>query len=667
MVQALDKVTTGSQSFETSSAAFNEGQPPDPVPGFPKVSINRLQNDLNTEFNSLKSGYDTSKKRRMELWKEYRFQLYGNEKQGQSKIVDSTIFNMIEWAMPALIQPFIETDDFIQVTPTSADVKNIIMAEVLRELLTVQIRRRNHFYQVLYDWIKGFLVQGESFVKILWKKGKKGEPSYPELKVIPNAQIRYDWTVQNFLDSRVVTQEEDMSRSDILKLMRKAPGLIGKRFEMMLSTPGRNMKTGRLRDEEQNQKNWVGEDNTKSSIAMSLYNRREQWTEYDMEGDGEATPIMAVFINDKLVQVIDNPYDFKHPPFIAAQAIRDPLGNPAFGFAEILSDIQKFRTGILRMTSDNLNAQHNGMYEMDMTNIDDVGRLLLENVPMGTRTGIPVRKPGSITPLQPAPIAAHAFTAWEIMAEAGENRSGMTRYTQGSDSKSLNQTATGITQILQRSDMRMWEIAQRFAEMALKPMVRMLISLNQQKLDSQSLRLQFGLSAFEFESQIEGEVDEQGKPLTRQFAGMEPGKWLTLDKKDIGGYFNVSLDVQVGADKQERIENLLQYLQFTAPFVGQEGAIPPEVISVVAVELAKAMGLKKVQAIMRDSYVGTAGVTAPASLFTGSGEESVGAGGQLGQGFGTPQGQPGLPSGDLASILGAVGGNGATAASSLGA
>lgn len=654
MVQSLDNTATGTPSFETSSAAFMEGKPPDPVPGFPKVSRTRLQNDLNVEFNSLKSGYDTAKTRRMKLWQEYRFQAYGNEVPGQSSIVDSTIFNTIEWYIPTLIQPFIETEDFLQISPTSADVEHIVTAEVLRELLTVQIRRRNPYYQILYDTIKALLVQGESYLKIVWKKKTEDSPSYPVIKVVPAAQIRYDWTVQNFLESHVVTQEEDMSRSDILKLMDDADGLMKNQFKKMLSTPGRNMKIGRLRDEKQDQPNWVGEDDTKSSNAMSLYTRREHWTQYDMNGDGKAVPILAVFIDDHLVQVVKNPYDFQRPPFVAAQAIRDPLGNPAFGIAEVLSDIQKFRTGILRMTSDNLNAQHNGLYEMDMTNIDDVARLLLENVPMGTRTGIPVRKPGSITPLQPAPIATHAFTAWEIMAEAGENRSGFTRYSQGLDSKSLNQTATGITQILQRSDMRSWEFAQRFAEMCLKPMTRMLISLNQQLLDDASLRLQFGLSAFELK-QV-----QDGQERVSKFKGLSPGQWLTLNKKDIGGVFSVSIDVQVGADKQQRIENLFQYLQFTAPFIGQ--GVPQEAVSVVAVELAKALDIPKVQAVMRESYIGTAGVTAPSQAFTGQGEGPLRISSGPASALASVAGESGVPSSDLGSLLGGITGNGAATA-----
>ena len=46
----------------------NEKDVADPVKGFPKVSAARLEADLNTEFLSLQSGYDTAKTRRMTFW-----------------------------------------------------------------------------------------------------------------------------------------------------------------------------------------------------------------------------------------------------------------------------------------------------------------------------------------------------------------------------------------------------------------------------------------------------------------------------------------------------------------------------------------------------------------------------------------------------------------------
>ena len=583
----------------------------EPLPNFEKVSVARVEQDLNTEYEDLLSGYNTAKTYRMQQWREYAFQPYGNEKDGASKIIDSTIFNAIEWMVPTLIQPFVQTDSLLEITPNGGDARSLVTAGVLRELLEYQIKKRMNLYEFLYDSIKTFLIGGTSYMKLTWvdKNKSKAEPvGRPTFTSINPDQIRYDWTAKCFAESHVVTQDEEWTRTEVIEWFEKQNEntIIKGRKDQVLASPGRGMKTARLREEQQEQKNWVGETTSAPSSSMGLYLRREHWTKYDVDGNGKAVPVLGVFFDDILVQVIKNPYDFQTPPFVAAECVRDPLGNPASGWASNLSDIQKFRTGLMRMLSDNLNAQQNGLYEVDRTNVDDVGFQLLRHAPQGSRVPIPVRKPGSINPLAPAPIAQHAFTAWEMLAVEGENRSGNTRYSQGLDSSSLNQTATGIVTITQRSEMRMWEVATRFAESAFKPLIRMTIALNQQKLDNMDLQLQFDVDAH----------DDQLKEMDEYFgtkSTYKAGEWITLNKGDIGGYFTVGLDVMVGSDRQTKINNMLSYMQYVAPYVGQ--AVPAEVITTIAIELAKEMGLPNVQGLMKDQYVGTRGATVPRGYF----------------------------------------------------
>lgn len=623
----------------------------DPLPNFNKVSISRVESDLNSEYLDLRAGYDTAKAYRLQQWREYAFQPYGNEKDGASKIIDSTIFNAIEWMVPTLIQPFTQTDSLIDVSPNGGDARSLITAGVLKELLNYQIKKRMNLYEFLYDSIKTFLIGGTSYMKLTWidKNLGKNEPvGRPTFTSVNPDQIRYDWTAKCFADSHVVTQDEEWTRTEVLEWFEKQNGntLIKSRKDMVLASPGRGTKAARLREEQQDSKNYVGETTVAPSSSMGLYLRREQWTMYDVDGDGKAVPVLCVFFDDILVQVVKNPYDFQTPPFVAAECVRDPLGNPASGWAANLSDIQKFRTGLMRMLSDNLNAQQNGLYEVDRTNVDDIGFQLLRHAPQGSRVPIPVRKPGSINPLAPAPIAQHAFTAWEMLAVEGENRSGNTRYSQGLDSGSLNQTATGIVTITQRSEMRMWEVATRFAESAFKPLIRMTIALNQQKLDKMDLQLQFGVDTHDTELKEMSEFFGQKHTF-------QPGEWITLNRKDIGGFFSVDLDVMVGSDRQTKINNMLSYMQYVAPYVGQ--AVPAEVITTIAIELAKEMGLPNIQGLMKDQYVGTRGVSVPRSYFpdqSGGVPNPTAQGGSPSQGGAGAQGQGGAIPAELADTAG---------------
>lgn len=579
----------------------------DNLPNFPAVKYDKIQSDLNAEFDALESGYNERKTRRIENWKRYNFEAYGNEKSGSSTIVDSTIFNVVEWMTPSLIQPFFETSDFIKVIPESAAPRDIIASEYNRELLNYQMRKRMNLYSTYYDTFKTFLVTGDAYLKLTWVKRdpKSGEPvGRPEYTFITPDAIRYDWTVKGgFMESHVVTHEEDWTRSDIIG-MRKMKGVYEDKLMECIEEAGNHMPTDRLRDEQYQDKAYVGEmDGAQRESAKSLYLRREHWTSYDLEGDGVLTPIMAVFIDKKLVQVIKNPYKFQRPPFVAAECVRDPMGNPAMGWAQILEDIQSYRTAILRMSSDNLNSQLNGLYEVDTVHVDDIGLQLLMNSPQGSRIGIPTRKPGSIQPLKSNPLAPQAFQIWEMLEIAGENRGGFTRYSQGLDSKALNQTATGFVGITQRSEMRLWEIATRFAENTLKPLIRMTIALNQQNLDEQDIEIQFGLEG-------RGQVLTDVRTGEAVELSLKPGELLSVSKEDLAGYFSVTLDLQVGSDKQQKINNLFQWGQYFAPFI-ESGAIPQEVVQTIAAETARLMDLPKVEAQMRGSYAGGRGTAIP--------------------------------------------------------
>jgi hypothetical protein len=567
----------------------------DPVPSYPAVSVSRMEQDLNSEFETLSAGYFTRKTKRMEAWKQYNFQPYGNEKDGASKIVDSTIFNVVEWMTPSLIQPFFETSDFIKVVPESSSMEDIIAAEYNRELLNYQMRKRMDLYSMYYDTFKTFLVCGDAYLKLTWqnKDPKSGEPvGRPLMTPVTPDAMRYDWTVKGgFMNSKVVTHEEDWSRSDVIG-MKGMKGVFDHRIDRVVAGGGRSLRTDRLRDEQVDDKAYIGEKMDISDKAKTLFLRREHWTEYDMKGDGILVPIMAVFIDDVLVQVMENPYDFKRPPFVMAECVRDPFGNPALGWADILSDIQKYRTALLRMTSDNMNSQTNGMFEVDQTSVDDIGLQLLMNAPQGSRIGIPTRKPGSITPIPSNPIAGHAFQVWELLEVAAENRGGFTRYSQGMDSKSLNQTATGFVGITQRSEMRLWEIATRFAESTLKPMIRMIISLNQQNLTAQDIEVQFGIDGRDMVMQD----PETGEEIPMS---AEPGDLIRVGKEDIGGAFSVTLDLQVGSDKQQNINNMFQYGQYLGSLQTVDPNVLNDVNQVILAETARLMNLPKVANVIR--------------------------------------------------------------------
>jgi hypothetical protein len=121
----------------------------------------------------------------------------------------------------------------------------------------------------------------------------------------------------------------------------------------------------------------------------------------------------------------------------------------------------------MRQLLDNMYLTNNNRVAvMDgQVNLDD----LLTNRPGGV-----VRTKGSpgqvMMPMQTQTINNQAFPMLEYLDTVREQRTGITRYSQGMDADSLNKTATGVNTILSQAQMRVELIARIFAETGVKDM-----------------------------------------------------------------------------------------------------------------------------------------------------------------------------------------------------
>jgi hypothetical protein len=80
--------------------------------------------------------------------------------------------------------------------------------------------------------------------------------------------------------------------------------------------------------------------------------------------------------------------------------------------------------------------------------------------------------PNAVRPLETPFVARESFPMLEYWDSVKENRTGVTRYNQGTDADSLNKTAHGIQSILSQSMKRLEMVARLFAETGIKDLVR---------------------------------------------------------------------------------------------------------------------------------------------------------------------------------------------------
>jgi len=264
-------------------------------------------------------------------------------------------------------------------------------------------------------------------------------------------------------------------------------------------------------------------------------------------GDGDGLGD-CVILDD--VKVNANPFSYLAP-------IPMPFKFFGLSIADLMSDLQIIRSMLLRNMLDNIYLTNNARVAVveGQVEIDD----LLTSVPGGV---VRMTAPGMVEPLNVQPLGPMAMNALEYLDRQGEARSGVSKYYQGSDSGGLNQTARGITAIMNAAQARVVLIARIF-------------SFQLRRLFQQLLRLSI-------------ESPDQKRTVKLR------GKWVEVDPTAWNS--NMKCRVQVGlgiGQAAERIENLqgIIALQEKAQMAGFGGyLVTPKNFYSAAKMLSSAMG-----------------------------------------------------------------------------
>jgi len=218
----------------------------------------------------------------------------------------------------------------------------------------------------------------------------------------------------------------------------------------------------------------------KSTQTVTIY---ENYVRYDYDGDGIAELRKIVSVGESSEQILENvPCD--HIPFVSVTPIPMPHRFYGRSVAELVEDIQLMKSTVMRQLLDNMYLTNNNRVAiMDgMVNMDD----LLTSRPGGVvRTKQPPNQ--VMQPIQAQPISGQAFPLLEYLDTIREVRTGVTKYNQGLDADSLNKTATGISAIINQTQMRAELIARIFAETGVKDLFRKMFELSVKYQDKEKI------------------------------------------------------------------------------------------------------------------------------------------------------------------------------------
>jgi len=247
----------------------------------------------------------------------------------------------------------------------------------------------------------------------------------------------------------------------------------------------------------------------------------ECWIRIDEDGDGYAELRRILCAGDSAVKILEDD-ETSYIPIATLCPVPMPHKFYGLSLADLLKDLQKIRSTLLRQMMDNIYLQNNSRMEVveGEVEIED----LLTTSPGGI---VRVQQPGMVNPLVTQPLGPGAFHLLEYLHGVKEDRTGITRYNQGRDATTLNQTASGISAIMEAANLRIEMIARIFAETGVTRLYQQLLYVMR-------------------EHQVKDEVVRLR------------GEWVTIDAKMWKADLDVEIEVGLGTQQSAiRVDNMM--------------------------------------------------------------------------------------------------------------
>lgn len=242
----------------------------------------------------------------------------------------------------------------------------------------------------------------------------------------------------------------------------------------------------------------------------------EAFMRTDIDGDGVAElrhiimPGRRIWINEET----------DHINFAAITPIIMPHRWVGRGVAELVMDIQFQKSTLLRQMFNNLYLTNNPQKAV----LSSAGGIVQANLDdlMTSRPGGILREyvPNAIRHVDTPFVAGASFPMLEYLEGTKENRTGNTRYNQGTDADSLNKTARGISLIQSAGQQRLDLIARIFAETGVKDLMRGIVYM---------------MSKY------------NTRPLTLKLRN----KWVDVDPREWKTMLNMTINVGLGTGNRD--------------------------------------------------------------------------------------------------------------------
>lgn len=554
---------------------------------------------------------------------------FGNEVEGRSQVVSSDVFDVVEGMLPALVDIFTSTNSAVQFDPQGLEDER--QARQATEACNHVFYKQNNGALILYTWFKDALIQKNGIVKWYYddtpqyrKEKYEGlnDAEYQKLMMQEVEEVSHETYPDEMARQMLQQQMGQMNPAMQMTLTggevpvpmlhdveirvnanRGKVCVVPVPPEEFVISPRhgsvdldecefcehRTRKTVsdlRLMGFTEKELDGIGtEDDMKFSeeyiARRSLFEEkdymdnesadpslREVWVaegyiRVDYDGDGVAELRRFLKAGRKILEH----EEADEICFAALTPIIMPHRFFGRSMADVCADIQLTKSVLWRQMLDNLYLTNNPRHAVleHQANLND----LITSRPGGV---VRERVPNAVRPLETPFVAGASFPMVEYLDSVKEDRSGWTRYNQGTDADSLNKTATGITQIMQAGQQRVKLIARMFAETGVKRLFRGIKhTLYKSGLKSLSLR------------------------LNNMYVEVDPREW--------GTEWDMSVNVGLGSgDKRQQLANLQMILATVGGFaqMGKGYMVSDKNLYEIGSKIIESAGFKHVEQFLTD-------------------------------------------------------------------
>ncbi len=475
-----------------------------------------VSGEITDALNHFDSEYTQERLRALDF---YLGEPLGNEVEGRSAVVSTEVADTVEAIMPNLMRVFTSSDKYVRFAGRTAE--DVEAAEQASDYVN-HIIQRNDGYKLLHTFFKDALLFRMGVIKFFYEtKEEVDEEEYSglseeELTMLmndPNVKIveQSETIMESIYDDesgdtiplrseydlkvRVTREEGEIKIINVppeeFLVNRRATSLEDAHFmaHRTTLTVSDLVAMGYDRDEVEQ---YAGEDELK--VEEEVSNRFQDLeastgvdpadptmrsvvyyeciVNMDYDGDGIAERRRICAIGSEGQHVLHNePWD--HIPFAVASPILMPHRLVGRSIYDMTEDLQVIKTTLMRQYLDSV-------YSSTLPRIAAVeGAVNLDDLLDAQAGGIiRVRQPGMIQPLAGASVGNEIRPLMDYLDTVKEQRTGMSRASQGLDANSLqSSTASAVSATVRGAQVKLESYARTMAETGVKSAFQGILAL----------------------------------------------------------------------------------------------------------------------------------------------------------------------------------------------